>query len=175
MLFLWLMRLFVVLPLAIVLASCSSSPSPDAQKAVAEAVASSPAPAPAPPPAADPYLEKAAAEPGAVKTASGLIYKQERAGTGPSPKATDTVTVNYRGTLTDGTEFDSSYKGGKPLSFPLNGVIACWTEGVQMMKVGGKAQLVCPGSIAYGPNPPTAAIPPNATLVFEVELLKIGS
>lgn len=119
------------------------------------------------------YLAKAAAEPGAKKTASGLIYRELRAGNGPSPKATDVVTVNYKGTLVDGTEFDSSYKRGEPAPFPLNRVIPCWTEGLQMMKEGGKAQLVCPGSIAYGENAPPP-IPPNATLIFEVELLKIG-
>lgn len=160
------------------LVSCSSSPSPDAQKAVSDAVSSAStaaanAPAPAAP-AADPFLEKAAAEPGAVKTASGLVYKQLTAGTGASPKATDTVKVNYRGMLTDGTEFDSSYKRNEPATFGLNQVIPCWTEGVQMMKVGGKAQLTCPASIAYGANPPTPAIPPNATLVFQIELLGIG-
>lgn len=178
MLFFWVMRLFLVLTFAFALASCSSSPSPDAQKAVSDAVASANASAAAnPPPAApadDPFLAKSAAEPGAVKTASGLVYKELKAGTGPSPKATDTVQVNYRGMLTNGTEFDSSYKTGKPATFPLNGVIPCWTEGVQMMKVGGKAQLVCPASIAYGANPPTSAIPPNATLVFQVELVGIG-
>ncbi len=119
------------------------------------------------------YLEKAAAQPGALKTASGLIYKEDRAGTGPSPKATDKVKVNYRGTLTNGTEFDSSYKRNQPLDFPLNGVIACWTEGVQKMKVGGKATLVCPSSIAYGDNGQPPTIPGGATLVFEVELLAI--
>ena len=88
------------------------------------------------------YLTKAAAEPGAVKMESGLIYRELRAGTGPSPKDTDTVKVNYRGTLTDGTEFDSSYKRNEPAEFPLNQVIKCWTEGVQKMKVGGKSSLV---------------------------------
>ncbi|MBS1854611.1 MAG: FKBP-type peptidyl-prolyl cis-trans isomerase [Acidobacteria bacterium] len=119
------------------------------------------------------YLVKAAAEPGAVKTESGLIYKELRPGTGGSPKATDTVKVNYRGTLVSGTEFDSSYKRGEPAQFPLNGVIACWTEGVQKMKVGGKSQLVCPSSLAYGDrgNP---SIPGGSTLIFEVELLEIA-
>ena len=118
------------------------------------------------------YLTKAAAEPGAVKTESGLVYKDDRVGDGPSPKATDKVKVNYRGTLIDGTEFDSSYKRGEPASFPLNGVIPCWTEGVQKMKVGGKATLTCPASIAYGDRG-TGGIPGGATLVFEVELLAI--
>src|SRR5581483_5212616 len=96
------------------------------------------------------YLAKAAAEPGAQKTESGLVYRELRPGTGDSPKATDNVKVNYRGTLVDGTEFDSSYKRGEPAQFPLTNVIKCWTEGVQKMKVGGKSQLVCPANLAYG-------------------------
>ena len=108
-----------------------------------------------------------------VKTASGLIYTELKAGNGPSPAATDTVKVNYRGTLADGTEFDSSYKRGQPAEFPLNRVIPCWTEGVQKMKVGGKAKLVCPPSIAYGDRGAGKAVPPGATLTFEVELLDI--
>jgi len=119
------------------------------------------------------YLAKAAAEPGVVKTASGLIYHETKAGTGDSPKATDTVKVNYRGTLVDGTEFDSSYKRNQPAQFPLNGVIPCWTEGVQMMKVGGKATLVCPSDIAYGDRG-RPSIPGGAALIFEIELLEIG-
>jgi FKBP-type peptidyl-prolyl cis-trans isomerase len=119
------------------------------------------------------YLDKAAAEPGARKTASGLIYRELKPGTGASPKATDTVRVHYRGTLTDGKEFDSSY-GGQPIEFPLNRVIRAWTEGVQMMKVGGKAQLVCPANIAYGERGAPPDIPGGATLVFEVELLGIS-
>jgi FKBP-type peptidyl-prolyl cis-trans isomerase FkpA len=119
------------------------------------------------------YLDKAAAEPGAKKTASGLIYRELKPGTGASPKATDTVRVHYRGTLTDGKEFDSSYDG-QPLEFPLNRVIRAWTEGVQMMKVGGKAQLVCPANLAYGERGAPPDIPGGATLVFEVELLGIS-
>jgi len=119
------------------------------------------------------YLAKAAAEPGAVKTDSGLVYRELTAGTGESPKATDTVKVHYRGTLTNGTEFDSSYKRNEPTQFALNGVIKCWTEGVQRMKVGGKSMLICPSDIAYGNvgHPPT--IPGGATLTFEIELLEI--
>jgi FKBP-type peptidyl-prolyl cis-trans isomerase FkpA len=119
------------------------------------------------------YLAKAAAEPGAQKTASGLVYRELHPGTGASPTATDTVKVNYRGTLVDGTEFDSSYKRGEPAQFPLNGVIKCWTEGVQKMKIGGKSQLVCPADIAYGEGG-RPGIPGGATLVFEIELLQIG-
>ena len=120
------------------------------------------------------FLEKAAAEPGAIKTASGLVYREITPGTGPSPRASDMVTVNYRGTLTDGTEFDSSYKRNQPAQFPLNQVIPCWTEGVQKMKVGGKSQLVCPSDIAYGERGSPPTIPGGATLIFEIELLGIG-
>ena len=119
------------------------------------------------------YLAKAAAEAGAVKTESGLIYMDLQPGSGASPQASDTVKVNYRGTLIDGTEFDSSYKRNHPAQFPLNGVIRCWTEGVQKMKVGGKARLVCPSDIAYGDSGRPPLIPGGATLVFEIELLEI--
>jgi FKBP-type peptidyl-prolyl cis-trans isomerase FkpA len=119
------------------------------------------------------YLDKAAAEAGAERTASGLVYRELEPGTGPSPKATDTVKVHYRGTLIDGKEFDSSY-GGEPIEFPLNRVIPAWTEGVQKMKVGGKARLVCPSTIAYGERGAPPVIPGGATLVFEVELLGIS-
>jgi FKBP-type peptidyl-prolyl cis-trans isomerase FkpA len=120
------------------------------------------------------YLDKAAVEPGAVKTASGLIYTELRPGNGASPKASDTVKVNYRGTLTDGTEFDSSYKRNEPTEFPLNGVIPCWTEGVQRMKVGGKSRLVCPSNIAYGDRGAGGVIPGGAALIFEIELLSVN-
>lgn len=119
------------------------------------------------------FLDKAAAEPGAVRTPSGLVYKELQPGTGPSPTASDVVRVNYRGTLMDGTEFDSSYKRNEPAEFPLNRVIPCWTEGVQMMKVGGKSKLTCPASIAYGDAGSPPVIPPGATLVFEIQLLAI--
>ncbi|WP_255718290.1 MULTISPECIES: FKBP-type peptidyl-prolyl cis-trans isomerase [unclassified Rubrivivax] len=121
---------------------------------------------------ADP-LKAAAAEPGAVVTASGLIYRSLKDGSGASPTATDTVRVHYRGTLVDGKEFDSSYRRGEPIEFPLNRVIPCWTEGVQKMKAGGKAKLTCPSTIAYGERGAGGVIPPNATLQFEVELLGI--
>jgi FKBP-type peptidyl-prolyl cis-trans isomerase FkpA len=120
----------------------------------------------------DAYLQKAAAEPGAVKTPSGLVYKEVQAGTGPSPTATDTVRVNYRGTLVNGTEFDSSYKRNEPAEFPLNGVIPCWTEGLQKMKVGGKAILSCPSNLAYG-DQGRPSIPGGAALIFQIELLDI--
>ncbi|GFE57100.1 FKBP-type peptidyl-prolyl cis-trans isomerase [Geobacter sp. AOG1] len=118
-------------------------------------------------------IDKAAKEKGAVKTPSGMVYLSIKDGKGKSPKATDTVEVNYRGTLTDGTEFDSSYKRNQSISFPLSRVIPCWTEGVQKMKVGGKAKLVCPPELAYGTRGAGSAVPPNATLIFEVELLNI--
>jgi FKBP-type peptidyl-prolyl cis-trans isomerase FkpA len=149
---------FAALFLAVCLVSCSSN---NSVKAPDDRASSA-------------YLEKAAAEPGAVKTSSGLIYRELRAGSGSSPKATDVVTVNYRGTLVDGTEFDSSYKRNEPASFPLNAVIPCWTEGLQRMKEGGKAQLVCPANIGYAERGSPPVIPPGATLIFEVELLKIG-
>jgi FKBP-type peptidyl-prolyl cis-trans isomerase FkpA len=117
----------------------------------------------------------AAKEAGAVVTPSGLVYRSLKDGKGASPSATDTVKVHYRGTLPDGKEFDSSYKRGEPAQFPLNGVIKCWTEGVQKMKPGGKAKLTCPPSIAYGERGAGGGvIPPNATLLFEVELLEIA-
>jgi FKBP-type peptidyl-prolyl cis-trans isomerase FkpA len=119
------------------------------------------------------FLDAAAKEEGAEKTASGLVYKQLQAGTGETPKPTDFVKVHYRGTLTDGKEFDSSYKRNEPTQFPLSGVIPCWTEGVQKMKVGGKARLVCPSDIAYGDRGSPPTIPGGSTLVFEVELLEI--
>jgi len=118
------------------------------------------------------FLESAAKEKGAVKTDSGLVFLSLKEGVGASPSATDTVKVNYRGTLPDGKEFDSSYKRGKPLEFRLDGVIKCWTEGLQMMKPGGKAKLVCPPNIAYGESGAGDMILPGATLVFEVELLE---
>jgi FKBP-type peptidyl-prolyl cis-trans isomerase len=107
-------------------------------------------------------------------TASGLKYQVMKQGTGTvSPKATDTVKVHYHGTLLDGTVFDSSVERGEPISFPLNRVIAGWTEGLQLMKVGDKFKFEIPPDLAYGPNSPSPKIPPNSTLVFEVELLGI--
>jgi len=119
------------------------------------------------------FLAKVASEPGVTKTASGLLYKEDQAGTGETPAATDRVKVNYRGTLIDGTEFDSSAKhGDKPAEFPLNGVVPCWTEGIQKMKVGGKAKLYCPSTLAYRDNA-QPNIPGGSTLVFEVELVGV--
>jgi len=116
----------------------------------------------------------AAAEKGAVVTPSGLVYRSLKDGSGASPLATDTVKVHYRGTFADGREFDSSYKRNAPAEFPLNGVIKCWTEGVQRMKVGGKAKLTCPAAIAYGERGAGGGlIPPNTALQFEIELLGV--
>ncbi len=113
------------------------------------------------------YLAANARKPGVTTTASGLQYQILTAGTGKTPVASDTVTVHYKGTLVDGTEFDSSYKRGQPASFPVNGVIPGWTEALQLMKVGTKAQLVIPPELAYGSNGPLA----NQVLLFDVELL----
>jgi FKBP-type peptidyl-prolyl cis-trans isomerase FkpA len=118
-------------------------------------------------------LATAAAEKGAVVTASGLVYRALEEGKGESPTPADTVRVHYRGRFPDGREFDSSYSRGQPATFPLNRVIRCWTEGVQRMKVGGKAKLTCPAAIAYGERGAGAVIPPNAVLQFEIELLGV--
>ncbi len=106
-------------------------------------------------------------------TASGLIYESLKDGTGAQATPSDSVQVHYRGTLMDGKEFDSSYKRGQPATFPLNRVIPCWTEGVAKMKEGGKAKLTCPPGIAYGSRGAGSAVPPDATLNFEVELIKV--
>ena len=119
------------------------------------------------------YLDKAATAPGATKTASGLIITTLAPGAGDSPKVGDRVKAHYQGTFIDGTVFDSSRERGEPTTFSVNGVIACWTEALQLMKVGGKSRLVCPSSIAYGDRGVPPRIKPGATLVFEVELLEI--
>jgi FKBP-type peptidyl-prolyl cis-trans isomerase FkpA len=121
------------------------------------------------------FVEQALKEPGAMKMPSGMIFIEQRKGTGASPKATDVVKVHYKGTLVDGKVFDSSYDRGEPAQFPLNGVIPCWTEGVQKIAVGGKAKLVCPSAIAYGERGSPPVIPPGATLVFEVELIEVSA
>jgi FKBP-type peptidyl-prolyl cis-trans isomerase FkpA len=118
-------------------------------------------------------LAKAEKEKGAVKTASGLVFLSQKEGKGNSPQPTDTVRVHYKGYFPDGKEFDSSHKRGAPAEFPLNRVIKCWTEGVGMMKPGGKAKLTCPPSIAYGERGAGGVIPPNAVLHFDVELLGV--
>jgi FKBP-type peptidyl-prolyl cis-trans isomerase FklB len=119
------------------------------------------------------FLEENKKKEGVKTTASGLEYKVIKEGEGPQPKATDMVTVNYRGTLIDGTEFDSSYKRGQPATFPLNGVIKGWTEGLQLMKKGGKYQFFVPSNLAYGERSVGGDIAANATLIFEVELLDV--
>jgi FKBP-type peptidyl-prolyl cis-trans isomerase FkpA len=117
------------------------------------------------------FLEKAAKEKGAEKSASGLIYTLIKEGTGNQAKITDVVKVHYTGTLIDGKVFDSSVKRGQPVEFPLSQVMPCWTEGVAKMKVGGKAKLVCPASLAYGDQGRPPVIPGGAALIFEIELL----
>ena len=118
-------------------------------------------------------VQPAASQPASAPTTGGLVYKSIKDGKGPQPAATDVVKVHYRGTFPDGKEFDSSYGHGQPAEFPLNRVIKCWTEGVQLMKVGGKAKLTCPSDIAYGDRGSPPLIKPGSTLVFEVELLGI--
>jgi len=118
------------------------------------------------------FLEEQAALEGAERTESGIIIQEMTAGTGANPAAEDTVSVHYHGTLRDGTVFDSSVDRGEPTTFPLTGVIPCWTEGVQRIAVGGKSRLVCPPDLAYGPQG-RPGIPGNAALTFEVELLEI--
>ena len=122
----------------------------------------------------NPVTAAAAKEPGAKVLPSGLVYRSLQEGKGANPLASHTVKVHYRGTFPDGKEFDSSYKRNEAIEFPLQNVIPCWTEGVQLMKVGGKAKLTCPPNIAYGARGAGGVIPPNATLVFEVELMAIA-
>jgi FKBP-type peptidyl-prolyl cis-trans isomerase FklB len=119
------------------------------------------------------FLEENKKKEGVKTTASGLQYKVIKEGSGPQPKASDVVTVNYRGTLIDGTEFDSSYKRGEPATFPLDRVIKGWTEGVQLMKVGSKFQLFIPPNLGYGDRAVSPDLPANSTLIFEVELLNV--
>ncbi len=119
------------------------------------------------------YLEQAAKLPGAKKTASGIVYVEEQAGTGASPKPTDKIKIHYHGTTTDGTVFDSSVERGTPAEWVLDSMIPCWVEGVQLMKVGGKARLVCPPNLAYGDRGAPPVIKPGATLTFQLELIDI--
>jgi len=123
--------------------------------------------------AGDAFLAANKNKEGVITTSSGLQYKVLTQGTGPKPTASDTVTCNYKGTLIDGTEFDSSYKRGQPASFPVGGVIKGWTEALQLMPVGSKWQLFIPPNLAYGEQGAGADIPPNSTLIFEVELISI--
>lgn len=119
------------------------------------------------------FLAENAKQPGVKQTATGLQYEILAPGEGRAPKASDTVKVNYRGTLLDGTEFDSSYKRNEPIEFPLGGVISGWTEGLQLIKEGGKIKLFIPSNLAYGPRGAGGIIGPDETLIFEVELLKV--
>ena len=123
----------------------------------------------------NPVTAAAAKEPGAKVLPSGLVFRSLQDGKGANPVAMDVVKVHYRGTFPDGKEFDSSYKRNEAIEFPLQNVIPCWTEGVQLMKVGGKSKLTCPPNIAYGARGAGGVIPPNATLVFEVELIAIAT
>jgi FKBP-type peptidyl-prolyl cis-trans isomerase len=153
-------RLIATLSAACCLVGCDKAPQPAGEKA-------------APPPAAATTTDKTKGT-DMTQTASGLKYQVLKKGTGTvSPKATDTVKVHYHGTLLNGTVFDSSVERNEPISFPLNGVIAGWTEGVQLMKVGDKFKFEIPPNLAYGESSPSPKIPPNSTLVFEVELLAI--
>ncbi len=122
----------------------------------------------------NPVTASAAKEAGAKVLPSGLVFRSLQDGKGANPLASHTVKVHYRGTFPDGKEFDSSYKRNEAIEFPLQNVIPCWTEGVQLMKVGGKAKLTCPPGIAYGARGAGGVIPPNATLVFEIELIAIA-
>lgn len=121
----------------------------------------------------DAFLAENAKKPGVVTLPSGLQYKVITQGTGRKPSATSTVTTQYRGRLIDGTEFDSSYKRGQPAVFPVNGVIKGWTEALQLMNEGSKWELYVPGDLGYGPSGAGGVIPPNATLIFEIELLSV--
>lgn len=123
--------------------------------------------------AGEAFIDKMAKHKGVVRTASGMLYEPIKEGTGASPTASDRVKVHYQGTLIDGTVFDSSRQRGQPATFGLNQVIRCWSEGLQLMKVGGKGRIVCPSNLAYGDRGRPPKIPPGATLVFEVELLDI--
>ena len=118
------------------------------------------------------FVEEQASVAGAERTESGIVIQEIAAGTGAQPTAADTVQVHYHGTLRDGTVFDSSVDRGEPTTFPMAGVIPCWTEGLQQISVGGKSRLVCPPDLAYGPQGPPG-IPGNSALVFEIELLDI--
>ena len=147
----------------------------DTQQRSAARIAAAPKPVARPAEAASgPDLAASAAqEPGAVVLPSGLVFTVLKEGTGRTPRATDSVKVHYRGTLADGTEFDSSHRRGQPAEFPLDRVIPCWTEGLQRLQAGGKARLTCPPAIAYGEQGAGGVIPPTATLQFEVELLSV--
>jgi FKBP-type peptidyl-prolyl cis-trans isomerase len=160
------MRLWGTLAAAVLIAGCNKDAN---QSADSDKGAAAPSPA-----TASNSAPVAAANNQMTTTASGLKYQVLKKGTGTvSPKATDTVNVHYHGTLLNGTVFDSSVERGQPISFPLNQVIRGWTEGVQLMKVGDKFKFEIPPNLAYGPASPSPKIPPNSTLVFEVELLGI--
>jgi FKBP-type peptidyl-prolyl cis-trans isomerase FkpA len=156
-------RLAGSIALGLTCAACAPAPAPDAPSSEAEFHRAP----------RNPFEAAFAHEEGVQPIRWGGWIKTLTAGTGATPTVDDRVTVNYRGTLTDGTEFDSSYTRGRPATFPLSGVIPCWTNGVLMMKVGGKARLVCPAAVAYGDAGSPPVIPGGATLVFEIELLDV--
>lgn len=165
-----MIRSFCIILSALVLFGCSETPKPAKRKVPTPLSAMTDAPVAAP---TAPVTANVGD--GVHMTASGLKYEVLQRGTGTvHPTATDTVTVHYHGTLLDGTVFDSSVRRGEPTTFPLNGVIAGWTEGVQLMKVGDKFKFVIPSNLAYGINSPSPMIPPMSTLVFEIELLAIN-
>jgi FKBP-type peptidyl-prolyl cis-trans isomerase len=166
-------HLVLALLLAVTALACGGEQGVTPEEAEGAAEAGAVAEATAAVEASAAFLAAAAAEPGARTLASGLVYRELQPGTGPSPTADDTVKVHYHGTLHDGSVFDSSRERGVPAQFPLRRVIPCWTEGVQLMKVGGRSRLVCPASIAYGERGAPPRIAPGAALAFEVELIEI--
>lgn len=167
------MRFGCVLAVLALATACNKAPEPTAAPAPAAPAAAPASPLQAEKERGEAFAQKAATEPGSKRLPAGFVYTELTPGTGEQPTAADSVTVHYKGTLIDGAEFDSSYKRNAPASFPLRGVIKCWTEGVAMMKVGGKARLVCPSDTAYGDRGRPPRIPGGATLVFEVELLEV--
>jgi len=168
------LRLSITLAAAVSLAGCGDKPQPTEEKPAGVNPRAASQTNTATTNAAAATTTAPATKDEMTTTPSGLKYTVLKHGDGTvSPKATDTVTVHYRGTLLNGTQFDSSLDRGEPISFPLNGVIPGWTEGLQLMKVGDKFKFEIPANLAYGPNSPSPLIPPNSTLVFEVELLGI--
>lgn len=161
-------KLITVLMLTVVITGCSENDQDSAEQTAPQDVKEEKVPE------SKSFLEQNKDKPGVMVTDSGLQYKVLLEGTGKSPSATDTVTVHYEGTLTDGTKFDSSYDRGTPLSFSLNQVIKGWTEGLQLMKEGGKYKFFIPSELAYGPRGAGGVIGPNEDLIFTVELIRVN-